>query len=67
MSNLLRTFPLKTEGVNPLDKDFDEKSNCWILYILSKYANPKLEEFLDFLFPLTNLLSLVSNANPSHE
>ncbi|CAD8166121.1 unnamed protein product [Paramecium pentaurelia] len=67
MSNLLRTFPLKTEGVNPLDKDFDEKSNCWILYILSKYANPKLEEFLDFLFPLTNLLSLASNANPSHE
>ncbi|CAK66022.1 unnamed protein product (macronuclear) [Paramecium tetraurelia] len=67
MSNLLRTFPLQTDGVNPLDKDFDEKSNCWILYILSKYANPKLEEFLDFLFPLTNLLSLASNANPSHE
>ncbi|CAD8128275.1 unnamed protein product [Paramecium sonneborni] len=67
MSLLLSTFPLRTEGINPLDKDFDEKSNCWILYILSKYANPNLEEFLDFLFPLTNLLSLVSNANPSHE
>jgi ribosomal RNA-processing protein 12 len=64
---LLKTFPLRTEGVNPLDKDFDEKSNCWILYILSRSATPKFDEFLDYLFQFMGLLSLVSNNNLSHE
>lgn len=46
---LLKLFPLRLDNVDPLALDFDEKSNTWLLFILSRYSRPSLGDYLNYL------------------
>ena len=58
-------YPIRLENVDPLSIDFDEKTNSWILYILSRYSKPTFEDYLDYLYPILPVIQHVNGESTS--